>query len=1489
MATKKGGTGWKKYEAPPNMLAVEEKLSTLQLTDDQVSHEIMTFLTLAISEAQDEETEKILKTIKVTTNLKKMLQRSKQAFVEDFLLWIQGRSLYNDPDSTVGRTGLDGTQLTTPWGQKKMTFLPGVSEFLDGIIAQREEVVQKLSILKMRGPRNINDLWIYYKYLVRGIGIDFANMSVHEQRMFNDYDWRENEFLVPGPDGEPEYSPEYEKYKITNPAPMPTNTEVAKECFKECIRGVRAADGRVLQSDEFATLSPQEKIIITLLLNLKGVYGANPSDKHIESFDYTKGGDNSPGEPPDRYASPYLPSSGPSSGSSPSQSPSQSSSPSPSSTPSSTPSSDSSNPTRQQNQYNTFIGESSPNIPPATTNPHFSVFDKRNTTQNNRDRTTSASFQMFTRRVHDIASTNATLRHGSNIISERVFSEQPTTGPTVSRTIAEDHISGVQSGIERLISVVEKNKEEVSQALQKNQTTMESLIESNKDLTRGVEKSISKNSDMIRSNETTIKNIDQNIAGINKGLNSAWDYMQGDFEKKVKNSYDVTANALWVEIDKAAKRLVEENKSTKSNIEQSQNIVEKTIQSMADTNSVVANLTNWNKETLKKVEEYVEKVRKAYEKGDMFSINTLKTTVMTDTNLMEPVITEDVISKVDLTKKQKQTIPHVINKIDQINKGNVPMQTPKPVSLFSIGEELRGSSSKTDWPSTSQRYGPIPTPSDTPLNIEILETPAQTPMGLSRRPSKIDIDSSIKKPTIREKLERVLKEEERSIPMSTSKLDEFLFEVDEEEQQKRKEQADALFVEGAEETLSEMVLAGTFPAGTRAIHIVDGVKKLVKENNAVYELFQGTQRLINAIPPTNTNGRLAGRMVEFILGARLVAERYFPNQAMVASVAGEVMKKHYSMVNVFYGQSIFALTDAISLKTNTLPIGQVINATEGLYMLKAIQESLDTTRMYGREMARMILDPSSLSKKVVTARDSITKLLASKQKYKLLRDRNSAPLNLLWDPSFQYSQWKQSDVARVPKSTLKDSFTELVTRVRDIQQNMEKIPTLGSYIDNTKKQLLELENGLNEMKVISTEGGNKISDDFVRGQMDMITKKLLTTIAAKRVDVLVAKNNYKSVLETVTKDNNTVKKIHELYNSIVLPSGIDEHKFDDYLQEIKKIVHVTNNTPRLTFGETKDVEFYNISLPYREGVKSVSNITFDNVHEFQKPVILEEKVVPVPNIEKPITLEKKNEEEEITIEDATPGKEKPIDRRRKTEIKEETYPVSKEVLLFQTKLGYVKGTLSAVGQLEGQMELAYSYASSKTMEFETPDNKAIYTAVEHLVELFGATDDEKSGQYSKGNFQNLDGKMLFDSDRLIKIMKELYGSNKAHYLSASRFYELFCGPMFLKKYTPQDIHSTHSQMANSLYKLVQAQVYRLQHMARDPAAIAIEQEKEQRLINIYTSYVSAYANLFPGQDKVEAMAGLAKQPGNRLERVAKAISKWNVTTMIAFASLYFGW
>ena len=209
------GTGWPKFHAPPHILKQESAMKKIGLNQGQKDEARLAWLDTQIQDLQKKiDKDKVLRGVTLPdeamsmemaslidrrANLQEKIAESgiDAAFTEDFMRWLEGMSEYNvkfreEPVFVNGvKVGIKKRECT-PWGNKPLTRLPGVYEFIGSGIDNRHDVVQILTKLKVRLPKDVYEAYIYYKYLVRGYAIN--GYSLKECTEFE-------HFHMPGPTG----------------------------------------------------------------------------------------------------------------------------------------------------------------------------------------------------------------------------------------------------------------------------------------------------------------------------------------------------------------------------------------------------------------------------------------------------------------------------------------------------------------------------------------------------------------------------------------------------------------------------------------------------------------------------------------------------------------------------------------------------------------------------------------------------------------------------------------------------------------------------------------------------------------------------------------------------------------------------------------------------------------------------------------------------------------------------------------------------------------------------------------------------------------------------------------------------------------------------------------------------------------------------------------------------------------------------------------
>lgn len=237
--------GWEKFNAPPNFIQDEEQLKTMEPTPRVTSNMMMNRLDELIRRSTDPAETNQYHVIKADLMADKALKGISDDFCIGFIQWILGKSEYNVVH-TKAEVDPNGTALVapvkfkTPWGNKPYTHLPDVKEFLDGFVDGRMAVVKYVAKLKARYPKNLTDLWFWYKYLVREEEINDG--IINYATFLAPYDFTPPENIPSDPldGGNPNYpynvngdhSSDVKPFDIGNPNPPPFDPEVRKAMDK---------------------------------------------------------------------------------------------------------------------------------------------------------------------------------------------------------------------------------------------------------------------------------------------------------------------------------------------------------------------------------------------------------------------------------------------------------------------------------------------------------------------------------------------------------------------------------------------------------------------------------------------------------------------------------------------------------------------------------------------------------------------------------------------------------------------------------------------------------------------------------------------------------------------------------------------------------------------------------------------------------------------------------------------------------------------------------------------------------------------------------------------------------------------------------------------------------------------------------------------------------------------------------------------------------
>lgn len=218
-------TGWKKFFAPPTMIETEQKLETMDPTS-RMSFDFMLNQLDILSRSNNDPN---MKAQFAYVKADMLVDRAKSKFAEDniwdFIKWILGTSSKNvvfeqvpfNPNGQDPINSIDDYPIITPWGNKPYTFLPDVKDFIDSIVDKRASVEKYIAKLKLRYPKNLADLWFWWKYIVHKQAID--GTVIEYARALEPYEFLPPDKLPFNPEnGAP--NPTYPYYQLNPDDPL---------------------------------------------------------------------------------------------------------------------------------------------------------------------------------------------------------------------------------------------------------------------------------------------------------------------------------------------------------------------------------------------------------------------------------------------------------------------------------------------------------------------------------------------------------------------------------------------------------------------------------------------------------------------------------------------------------------------------------------------------------------------------------------------------------------------------------------------------------------------------------------------------------------------------------------------------------------------------------------------------------------------------------------------------------------------------------------------------------------------------------------------------------------------------------------------------------------------------------------------------------------------------------------------------------------------
>lgn len=260
----KADEGWEKYHFPPSLLETEKDMPNMTLSKTQLDNEVLLNISRKIKLIQatmdsvgdgHQEYPALEASLKSWTDIEKKILGKKQReminqeFIDQFVLWLQGRSKFNAPTvpvvefRTVPIPGAPPhvapivmprkvTREATPWGNKPLFHCKGVTEFLDEALTKRGEIAKFLAKLKMRTPRTLDECYLYYKFIVRQCALDEDGL-----RDFQEFKWYDD----PPPD---DHDP---RGRFAGLLPAKYNRNMYNAFIDDILRGIQHGDIRIIE------------------------------------------------------------------------------------------------------------------------------------------------------------------------------------------------------------------------------------------------------------------------------------------------------------------------------------------------------------------------------------------------------------------------------------------------------------------------------------------------------------------------------------------------------------------------------------------------------------------------------------------------------------------------------------------------------------------------------------------------------------------------------------------------------------------------------------------------------------------------------------------------------------------------------------------------------------------------------------------------------------------------------------------------------------------------------------------------------------------------------------------------------------------------------------------------------------------------------------------------------------------------------------------
>lgn len=144
-----------KFGPPKHPIQVEATLKTLQPTHTHVHRRMNEYASRVLSTTTDRDLRAGVAAEAAHDDWQHRKEIIADEFKDGFDAWMAGNSKWNNK------------KCFTPWGRQPLFYLPGVVPYYDRQIDVHEDFRKCLLDLERNGPQNLNQSWLYYKYIVR--------------------------------------------------------------------------------------------------------------------------------------------------------------------------------------------------------------------------------------------------------------------------------------------------------------------------------------------------------------------------------------------------------------------------------------------------------------------------------------------------------------------------------------------------------------------------------------------------------------------------------------------------------------------------------------------------------------------------------------------------------------------------------------------------------------------------------------------------------------------------------------------------------------------------------------------------------------------------------------------------------------------------------------------------------------------------------------------------------------------------------------------------------------------------------------------------------------------------------------------------------------------------------------------------------------------------------------------------------------------------